>query len=329
MMSQFREPPDFEWYGVLWFGSTIYLIWEAGWFVNKKLNKQFPWEKGTIKRLALQVLSTTLFGVLLYLSTYVILNSYENFILGSNNPLSIFHLMVATATGFLIVQVINSIQIGYLLLDNWQKAQLKAEQQNKEQAIKQLNGIRKKIDRQFLPAKMHEIEEMVSTSPIQAMAILHEFSETYSNNINSLEHQLAEVENGLKQEPPLSIQELKNTVPQTLSNYKTRFLVKSGPKLMVVQTDQIAGFYKDDLVLLITKSGKKYVVDHTLEDLISMLDPERFFRINRQCIVSIDSIQEIRPEGSQLAMSMSVDFPRLLFVSQRITADCKRWLNED
>ena len=39
-----------------------------------------------------------------------------------------------------------------------------------------------------------------------------------------------------------------------------------------------------------TIQDKDYGVDYSLEQLQSMLDPRKFFRINRDCIVNIEAI---------------------------------------
>lgn len=114
-----------------------------------------------------------------------------------------------------------------------------------------------------------------------------------------------------------------------LPKYKTRFLVRSGKKLVVVSSDQIVGFYKDEVSLLFTNYGKKYIIDASLDELMSQLEPNNFFRINRQCILNARYIQEMKAEGSQLRLTLAVKFPIKLSVSQRNVAPFKKWLNED
>ena len=86
--------------------------------------------------------------------------------------------------------------------------------------------------------------------------------ESYHQNLDHLAVQLEQVQNGLK-----LTAEQQLTVPKAakVNNNKSRFLVRSGNKLSVIMLDQIAGFFKDDLVLLITVAGKKYAIDHSLE----------------------------------------------------------------
>ncbi len=330
MMSQFREPPEFRWYGLLWFAATIYLIWESGWRIGIRLNSQYPWEKGASKRLLVQLLATNLAGIAIYLLLYILINAYENFILKSNNPLSIYHLLVATTLAILIVQIINSIQIGYQLLEQWQKTQIEAEKVRKEKAINQLDTIRQAFDRHFLLDHLAELEGLIEENPREANAYLQKISEAYNNNLNHLDNQLEGVQNELQVTTlPDGFLRKKDIERPMFSKNKKRFFVRSGPKFTVVPTEQIAGFYKDDLVLLITMTGKKYVVDSPLEELKGKLPNEQFYRINRQCIININALQEVRPEGTQLLLTLFVDFPKPLYVSQRNVASFKKWLDDD
>ncbi len=113
-----------------------------------------------------------------------------------------------------------------------------------------------------------------------------------------------------------------------LPAFKSRFLVKAGTRLVVVQTERIVGFLKDEIVLMVTEAGKRYAVDHSLDELGRKLDPKDFFRINRQCIVNAHFIREMRVADTQLILTMEVPFSRSLVVSQRNTGAFKKWLNE-
>lgn len=124
-------------------------------------------------------------------------------------------------------------------------------------------------------------------------------------------------------------QQLITLLSGSLPKYKSRFLVRSGNKSVVISTNQIAAFYKDELTLILTEQGKKYALDYSLEELTGMLNPRDFFRTNRQCIVQATFIQEIRPEGTQLLLSLSVNSPWQISVSQRNVRSFKHWLKED
>ena len=83
---------------------------------------------------------------------------------------------------------------------------------------------------------------------------------------------------------------------QDSSVYKTRFAGRSGSKLHFIETKAISFFEADNkVVYLIQMDGNRYLVDQTLEELETILDPKLFFRINRSAIVHVSSITQVKP----------------------------------
>jgi hypothetical protein len=68
------------------------------------------------------------------------------------------------------------------------------------------------------------------------------------------------------------------------------------------------------------QSSALQLIDELLEKLKGKLPKQNFYRINRQCIVNAEAIQEIQPEGTQLLLALSVP----LYVSQRNVAAFKK-----
>ena len=88
----------------------------------------------------------------------------------------------------------------------------------------------------------------------------------------------------------------KQIVTKLLSRqaHDKRFLIRMGQSLRLVHQQDIAYFYTSDkITFMMTREGRKYPVDYTLENLEIMIDPTRFFRINRQYIINIDAIQQM------------------------------------
>jgi len=76
--------------------------------------------------------------------------------------------------------------------------------------------------------------------------------------------------------------------------YKSRFLVKQGDRLTSILTKDIAFFYtRNGLVHLRTHGGKSHMVDYTLDELEQQLEPDQFYRSNRQFIVNFSSIKTV------------------------------------
>lgn len=112
------------------------------------------------------------------------------------------------------------------------------------------------------------------------------------------------------------------------SSYKERFLVKLGRKLFPIQTSEIAYFMaKDKLVWLITKERKKYIVNFTLNDLEDILNPKKFFRMNRQYITNIESVKDLEPYfKGQVTVNLIPPVDEDIIVSRNRTPELKEWL---
>lgn len=81
-----------------------------------------------------------------------------------------------------------------------------------------------------------------------------------------------------------------------LSPLKKRFMVQAGAKIRSVDIPNIALFYAESkATFLVTKNGKRYDVSYTLEKLEAILDHAQFFRVNRKCILHIETIKEVYP----------------------------------
>ena len=78
------------------------------------------------------------------------------------------------------------------------------------------------------------------------------------------------------------------------ASYKTQFVVRVGEHLKVVPLDQIAYFFSlEKATFLQTTEGRKFVVDYTMDQLEALLDPRRFFRLNRAYLAQQSAIQDI------------------------------------
>ena len=110
--------------------------------------------------------------------------------------------------------------------------------------------------------------------------------------------------------------------------YKKRFLGKVGQRLFFITTDTICFFQADNkIVYLVDNEGNRYVVEHTMESLEDLLDPQQFFRLNRSFIVSIDAIEQVKPYyNSRLKLSVKcITSQEDMVVSRERVAGFKQW----
>jgi len=88
------------------------------------------------------------------------------------------------------------------------------------------------------------------------------------------------------------LQQLRQPAP--VVSYKTQFVVRVGEHLKVVPVEQVAYFFSlEKTTLLQSTDGRKYVVDYSMEQLEGLLDPARFFRLNRAYLAQQAAIHDI------------------------------------
>ncbi|MCX8105942.1 MAG: LytTR family DNA-binding domain-containing protein [Ignavibacterium album] len=94
----------------------------------------------------------------------------------------------------------------------------------------------------------------------------------------------------------MDLEEIIKSIQNKEVNYKKRFLIQYGQKIKKVEIDDVAYFYAlEKNVFLTTSSGSTFPIDFTLDKLQEVIDPEKFFRINRKMIVSFNSIKNMIP----------------------------------
>ena len=114
-------------------------------------------------------------------------------------------------------------------------------------------------------------------------------------------------------------------------NYKTRFIVRYGEHIKTIKIEEVAYFYTEDKInFLSTTEGRRYTIDFNLDSLESMLDPKVFFRINRQYIISINSIKEMFAYSkSRVLVKLVPASKHETIVSTERSGDFKLWLGDD
>lgn len=76
--------------------------------------------------------------------------------------------------------------------------------------------------------------------------------------------------------------------------YKERFVIKVGEHLRSVEVGEIQFFYSlEKTTFAQTADTRKHVLDFTLDELEDLLDPAKFFRINRKYIISMPAIRDM------------------------------------
>jgi DNA-binding LytR/AlgR family response regulator len=111
--------------------------------------------------------------------------------------------------------------------------------------------------------------------------------------------------------------------------YKERFVLKVGEHLKSVEVKDILFFYSlDKATFAHTADGRKHILDFTLDQLEGLLNPDRFFRINRKYIVATDSIQDmISYTNSRLKLALKTSDDDDIIVARERVQPFKEWLD--
>ena len=121
-----------------------------------------------------------------------------------------------------------------------------------------------------------------------------------------------------------------NLISTMQSTPKERFLIKVGGHYKSVQVDDICYFFIEERNnFIMVKQAKIYAIDYSLDQIEQMVDSNRFFRINRGCIVNIKSILDII-EYSSSRLKLKIEHQKVgeeILVSRERVKDFKKWMD--
>ncbi len=128
----------------------------------------------------------------------------------------------------------------------------------------------------------------------------------------------------------ITLEQIRNMILPAQKIYKNRFLVKSGDRIQTVPTDEIRFFYSEDKVTLLqTATGKKFIIDYTLDEIEDMVDPVHFFRLNRKYISALSAIKSIHTySNSRLKILLENSDDNDILVSREKITTFKSWLGQ-
>jgi len=126
----------------------------------------------------------------------------------------------------------------------------------------------------------------------------------------------------------LEVRELIHAIQAPKKLYQKRFMIKLGQSIRVVEVAEIAYFFTEERsTFLVDFSGVRLLTDFTLDEVNSLLDPSMFFRINRQFILNIKSIQKMFTHSkSRVKVLLNPASEIETIVSAERSADFKLWL---
>ena len=154
--------------------------------------------------------------------------------------------------------------------------------------------------------------------------------------LEELEKAIAKAKNILKSRSKVSIDVSKlmdvlNQQNMPKNAYKEHFLGNLRNSWSPVKTAEIAYFSHENLNFMVNFLGEKYVLDfETLDEIEVLLDPNSFYRANRQVILNINSVQNVKnlANGKLILKLKSPNNLLEIDISRDKAPNFRRWLEK-
>jgi len=134
----------------------------------------------------------------------------------------------------------------------------------------------------------------------------------------------------MSQQPVLSdLMALAAQLNTGVQEYRSRFMVKVGSKLKSVVVEEISAIYSENKgTYLLTYDGRSHLVDHSMDAVQGMMDPNSFFRINRRYLVCADGVEDIVMwSNSRLKLQINGSSDDDIVVARERTKEFKEWMD--
>jgi len=125
-----------------------------------------------------------------------------------------------------------------------------------------------------------------------------------------------------------NVDKLIASIKNDRSEYKTYFLVPEKDKLILLAIADIAYIFIDEkIVKAVTFANRTYFIDKKLDELEAQLNPDEFYRANRQYIIARKGVKDLTIWfGGKIAVNLSVSTPERIIVSKQKVAEVKKWV---
>ncbi|MBL7852095.1 MAG: response regulator transcription factor [Cyclobacteriaceae bacterium] len=129
--------------------------------------------------------------------------------------------------------------------------------------------------------------------------------------------------------PDKMMQSIADAMRMLSKKYKERFVIRVGEHLRSIEIAEIRFFFSQEKATFAqTADHRKHVLDFTLDQLEDLVDPARFFRINRKYLVSVEAIRDmVSHTNSRLKLLLhGSEDPEVIVARERVQ-EFREWLD--
>jgi DNA-binding LytR/AlgR family response regulator len=105
-------------------------------------------------------------------------------------------------------------------------------------------------------------------------------------------------------------------------------MIKVGMQIKMVLVDEVVCFYREDRgVYISTVDGRSHLLEESsIEAVIKIVDPAKFYRVNRYQVVCIDYIEQIVQLSTSRLKLVMKNYTDEVIVSRERVSEFKMWL---
>ena len=124
------------------------------------------------------------------------------------------------------------------------------------------------------------------------------------------------------------VQQLMKSFQPRQAAQKATFLIYLKEKIVPLPGNDVACFYtQNQMVYALLYSGQKFNMPETLEDIEKRLEPEEFFRANRQFIIARKALVEAEIYfNNRLIVKLLPPPPDQIIISRERVAQFRQWI---
>ena len=122
-----------------------------------------------------------------------------------------------------------------------------------------------------------------------------------------------------------------NVIPQKRRKYKSRLIIQKGSEYTMIGVEHIAMLYiQNRVVFVVDRAQKKHITSKNLNQLEQELNPDMFFRANRQCIININFVRSFKTyDRVKILLELSLEDASPIIISQDNAAAFRKWITEE
>ncbi|MEQ8425330.1 MAG: LytTR family DNA-binding domain-containing protein [Cyclobacteriaceae bacterium] len=109
---------------------------------------------------------------------------------------------------------------------------------------------------------------------------------------------------------------------------KDRILAKKGTEFIALNLSDVAYFFTEHKIVFARDfTGRQLIIDKTLAELEAMVDPTKFFRVNRKYLCCLNAIEKFKPDSGKIKVHFTPDCKEDVFVSKETAPAFRQWIS--